>query len=107
MDNLRKKSILLTSYLEYLLTSKFGENIKILTPRDIENRGCQLSVLFNQDIEPINIKLKNRGVICDTRKPNVLRIAPVPLYNSFKDVFGMVNILLEEVISYNGSCNAI
>jgi kynureninase len=96
MDRLRKKSILLTSYLEYLLETEIGpEKIEIFTPKNPEQRGCQLSIAFlaNVQSEDVNKVLALNGIICDTRKPNVMRVAPTPLYNSFNDVYDFIQIL--------------
>ncbi|XP_072275185.1 kynureninase [Pyxicephalus adspersus] len=103
MKALRKKSILLTGYLEYLIKHYYSENIaepekpyaKIFTPSRIEERGCQLSLTFSLPIKAVYQELKKRGVVCDRREPYGLRIAPVPLYNSFHDVFKFVQILGE------------
>jgi kynureninase len=93
MPKLRQKSILLTAYLERLLTIRLGNRLNIISPKDINQRGAQLSLLFNQDAAQLADRLQAQGVICDFRRPNVLRIAPAPLYNSFKDVFHFVSIL--------------
>lgn len=92
MDALREKSLLLTGYLEFLLDqNEFG--FKIITPRTTEERGCQLSLLTEANGKELFKKLQSKGVIADWREPNVIRIAPVPLYNSFMDVFRFVEIL--------------
>lgn len=95
MDKLRKKSELLTCYLEYLIFSThLKSHIDILTPLEVSRRGCQLSLSFKGiSLDAILLKLKMNGIICDARKPNVIRIAPTPLYNSFKDVFDFVAVL--------------
>ncbi|KAJ2558977.1 Kynureninase (L-kynurenine hydrolase) [Coemansia sp. RSA 1933] len=93
MDDLRKKSVLLTTYLEYLLNKRIGAHrLQIITPS--EHRGAQLSLLFETDkFEPVFQALMSAGVICDERKPNCIRIAPVPLYNTFGDVWKCVDII--------------
>jgi len=99
ISNLRSKSLLLTGYLEYLIDQYRSKDTKItiITPRDPEQRGCQLSFLvkkaedFNVDI--LHKKLGESGVVCDVRQPNVIRIAPVPLYNTFNDVRRFVLVL--------------
>eukprot|EP01117_Protostelium_nocturnum_P020343 TRINITY_DN9100_c0_g1_i1.p1 TRINITY_DN9100_c0_g1~~TRINITY_DN9100_c0_g1_i1.p1 ORF type:complete len:446 (+),score=152.04 TRINITY_DN9100_c0_g1_i1:90-1427(+) len=94
IQNLRKKSLLLTTYLYTLLTTHFtSDQIRVLTPKDPFSRGCQLSLYFNQDIVPIFEFLLERGIVTDQRKPNVLRVAPTPLYNSFHDVWSLVQTL--------------
>jgi kynureninase len=86
---LRKKSIALTSYLEFILKEldPLENTIKIITPNNPDERGCQLSLFMKQDGKKIFTQLKKHGVIADWREPNVIRIAPVPLYNTFEEVF--------------------
>lgn len=95
MDRLRAKSIQLTAYLEWLIVNILPENtVRIFTPSDPSQRGCQLSLSFiNGGVEVIHEALENQGVICDVRKPDVMRVAPTPLYNSFNDVYRFVYIL--------------
>lgn len=92
MDKLVAKSKQLTDYLLYLLNTIDTDRIEIITPKE---RGCQLSIrVLNADKELFNI-ITRKGVIADWREPDVIRIAPVPLYNSFEDVFKFYNILKE------------
>lgn len=93
MNALRKKSLLLTGYFEYLLQQIDSENIKIITPKNPEKRGCQLSIQVKNADKKLHQKLTEKNVITDWREPDVIRCAPVPLYNSFEDVFKMVTIL--------------
>jgi len=93
MSSLRKKSILLTGYLERLINTQLSEHITIITPKEINQRGCQLSLVFKKGVEEISKELSAKGVICDVRKPDVLRVAPTPLYNSFHDVWKFIQIL--------------
>ncbi len=93
MNALRKKSLLLTGYFEYLLQQIDSENIKIITPKNPEERGCQLSIQVKNADKKLHQKLTEKNVITDWREPDVIRCAPVPLYNSFEDVFNMVTIL--------------
>lgn len=94
MRNLRKKSIQLTGYLEYLLKSipDYTQYFKIITPAKAEERGCQLSLLTTKNGEKIFKSISKAGVIADWREPGVIRVAPVPLYNSFEDVYRFVEI---------------
>lgn len=92
MTQLRAKSKLLTGYLEHLVQTNFPD-VKILTPSDPDQRGCQLSLLFNIDVTNVNKELANRGVICDVRKPSVIRVSPTPLYNRFVDVHDFIGKL--------------
>uniref|UniRef100_UPI00398F3323 kynureninase n=1 Tax=Pristiophorus japonicus TaxID=55135 RepID=UPI00398F3323 len=102
---LRRKSILLTGYLEYLIKhyhSKVPDNpqkpyINIITPSNIEERGCQLSLFFSIPLNLVFVELMKRGVASDKREPNVLRVAPAPLYNSFYDVYKFIKILNESL----------
>ena len=97
MDKLRRKSILLTGYLELLLRNELPDEVTIITPRDPNRRGCQLSLSFQYDINDILHALARENIICDARKPNVIRIAPTPLYNSYHDVLTFV-ITLKSII---------
>ncbi|GCC23852.1 hypothetical protein chiPu_0002250 [Chiloscyllium punctatum] len=105
MKALRRKSVLLTGYLECLIKhyfSKVPDNpqkpyVTIITPSDSEERGCQLSLVFSRSTKSILMQLMKRGVTCDQREPNVLRVAPVPLYNSYHDVYKFIKVLNESV----------
>jgi kynureninase len=97
MKALREKSIKLTGYLEFIideLNRDFG-GFEIITPRDPEQRGAQLSIFFHQNGKALFDYLVKNGVIGDWREPNVIRIAPVPLYNNFEDVFHFGRLLKE------------
>ena len=91
MDALRAKSLRLTAYLESHLDTI--DAVRVLTPRDPERRGCQLSLSFHTEGEALQRALEEEGVICDYRPPGVIRAAPVPLYNSFEDVWRFADIL--------------
>ena len=93
MSNLRSKSVRLTGYLEYLLDELADERIAIITPRDPEQRGAQLSIQVKSADKSLFEKVSEAGVIADWREPDVIRVAPVPLYNSFEDVYRFVQIL--------------
>ncbi|MBX3245231.1 MAG: kynureninase [Acidobacteria bacterium] len=120
MPALREKSVKLTAYLEKLLAEINDDRIEIITPRDPAQRGCQLSIRVKAETRPaesvpdkaeaetraagsvpaseISNKalfnaLTERGVIADWREPDVIRVAPVPLYNTFKDICRFVEIL--------------
>lgn len=86
-ENLRKKSEKLTGYLEFLLDEMENDAINVITPRNPEERGCQLSIQVKNADKKLHTKLTEAGVISDWREPDVIRIAPTPLYNSFEDVF--------------------
>lgn len=95
MTRLRKKSLLLTGFLEFLLIemNTGAKYFTIITPKDPEQRGCQLSLLMKSNGKKVFDRITKRGVIADWREPNVIRLAPVPLYNSFEDVFRLAQIL--------------
>jgi kynureninase len=95
MEPLREKSLRLTAYLEWLLQRETGDSVEILTPADPSRRGCQLSfrVKSNASGRTVFEKLEASGVICDWREPDVIRAAPVPLYNRFEEVHRFVEIL--------------
>lgn len=95
MAKLRDKSILLTGYLEFLIDElrREGYNYQFITPRNPEKRGCQLSFLTGPNGKALFDYLMRNGVICDWREPNVIRIAPTPMYNSFQDVFEFGRLL--------------
>lgn len=95
IDKLRIKSEKLTGYCEFLIKNHKTENIRIITPEDPNQRGCQLSLRTFKDGKKIYDRLTNEGVICDWREPDVIRIAPVPLYNTYTDVFNFSQILLK------------
>jgi kynureninase len=86
IEALRARSLRLTAYLETLLDEVAGEHaIAVLTPREPERRGCQLSVSVAGARELAGRLRREHGVVCDFREPDVLRLAPVPLYNTFHD----------------------
>ncbi|MBS1681013.1 MAG: kynureninase [Bacteroidetes bacterium] len=89
ITELRKKSVLLTGYFEFLLKSIEGyeNHFSIITPSNPNERGCQLSLLMKKNGKKVFDKLTKAGVIADWREPDVIRVAPVPLYNTFEEVF--------------------
>jgi len=93
-DNLVEKSKRLTGYLYYLLTTEAKEYIEIITPSEQSHRGCQLSLFAKKDGKKLHQYLTNQGIITDWREPNVIRMAPVPLYNTFEDVYRAANSVI-------------
>jgi len=93
MDTLRNKSIKLAGYAETLIKSIGGDRLSIITPADPEQRGCQLSLSVTSGGKSLYQQLVDRGIYCDWREPNVIRLAPTPLYNSFQDVYRFFEIL--------------
>ena len=90
MDKLVRKSKQLTDYLLFLLDSIETDRIEIITPKE---RGCQISIRVKNGNKELFDKITKKGVVADWREPDVMRLAPVPLYNSFSDVFNFYNIL--------------
>lgn len=94
MAALRDKAVKLTAYLEWLLEPHLERlGIRLITPGDAAQRGCQLSLQTGADGKQLHEKLEKDGVICDWREPDVIRIAAVPMYNSFEDCWRFVEIL--------------
>ena len=93
MTSLRAKSERLTAYLEECLASIDDDRISVITPADPRERGCQLSIRVKDADKSLFDMLTERGIIADWREPDVIRVAPVPLYNSFTDVTRFVDIL--------------
>ena len=95
MDPLRAKSIKLTGYLQFLLEQTGSKRFTVITPREIDARGCQLSILAHEHPKESFKKLEAAGVKCDFREPNVIRAAPAALYNTFHEVWRFAKILTE------------
>ena len=93
MEALREKSEKLTGYFEFLIREMNSDDIKIITPSNPKERGCQLSIQVKNADKSLHVKLTEHHVITDWREPNVIRCAPVPMYNSFEDVYRMVTVL--------------
>lgn len=93
MEALREKSLQMTAYLEFLLRSLDHLSFTIITPQQPERRGAQLSLLFQEHGKKVFETLTENGVIADWREPNVIRIAPVPMYNNFEDCYRFYEIL--------------
>ncbi|KAL4895579.1 kynureninase 2 [Aspergillus ambiguus] len=94
VSELRKKSVKMTAYLEHLLlkdTTEESRPFRIITPESPEARGAQLSLLLKPGLlQGVSERLQNAGVICDKREPGVVRVAPVPLYNTYSEVWAFV-----------------
>lgn len=97
---MRDKSLKLSRYLRDLLEQELTDEINILTPADEQASGCQLSLTVNLhglDGKTVFDRIEAAGVTCDFRHPNVIRVAPVPLYNSFEDAYRFVTILKDSL----------
>jgi kynureninase len=90
MERLRAKSVSLTGYLEFLLEKNASPKFSVVTPREPERRGAQISIRIPHKGRTFCDELADAGVIGDWREPDTLRVAPVPLYNSYQDVYGFV-----------------
>ncbi|KAI0140525.1 kynureninase [Xylariaceae sp. FL1272] len=111
VEDTRKKSLVLTAYAEWLLDEILREEVKsrtdkqipafeIITPRNPNERGAQLSVLLREGLlGKVGEAFEECGVVVDQRKPDVIRVAPVPLYNSFEDVWKCVDALRRVVLT--------
>jgi kynureninase len=93
IQNLRAKSEKLTGFLEFLLQDI--TEIQIITPSNPLERGCQLSLIAKKEAKPLFQFLKEKGLVADWREPDVIRVAPVPMYNTFEDVYRFVEIVKE------------
>jgi kynureninase len=90
LEQLRAKSVSLTGYMEFLLDQHASSKFSIITPREDERRGAQLSIRMPSDGRRLCDRLAEQGVIGDWREPDTFRVAAVPLYNSYQDVYRFV-----------------
>jgi kynureninase len=97
MPTLRAKSEAMTSLTESELTKRSRDRFTIVTPREKHRRGAQLSIRVGAARKSLVERLASEGVICDWREPDVIRAAPVPLYNSFADVEHFVDVFCKLV----------
>ena len=96
MSKIGAKRDMITAYLEFLLeevNKKHKGFLEIITPKNPDERGSQLSILFKKDGKEMFNKLTESGVVADWREPNVIRIAPAPLYVSYEDCWFFADIL--------------
>lgn len=93
IEKLIEKSKKLTGYFEFLLNELENDFIRIITPKNPNERGCQLSIQVKNADKSLHQKLTKDGVISDWREPDVIRCAPAPFYNSFEDIYKMVEKL--------------
>lgn len=97
MDRLREKSLKLTGYLRGLIEQHTSEKFEIITPPEVASHGCQLSILLHDHPRQRHDALQTAGVICDFREPNVIRVAPTPLYNTFHEAWTFSDILSQQI----------
>jgi kynureninase len=95
IESVREKSIKLSSYLDYLLAKNIPE-ISVMTPKNIEERGCQLSLVIENG-RFIFDSISKKGIICDWREPDVIRITPHPLFNTYTEIFNFTHILKDSI----------
>ncbi|MFA7326891.1 MAG: kynureninase [Candidatus Kapaibacterium sp.] len=93
MEKLNEKTSKLTGYLEQLVNSIGTDTIEIITPSDQKQRGCQLSIRVKNADKSLFDELTKHNIISDWREPDVIRVAPVPLYNSYEDCYKFADIL--------------
>ncbi|MFP4334004.1 MAG: hypothetical protein ACLFQC_00885, partial [Wenzhouxiangella sp.] len=96
MPVLRKLSLELTGHLAHLIQDRLADRINIITPLEPHRRGCQLSLQVRAGREAgrrLFERLEAHGVICDWREPDIIRAAPVPLYNTLEDVERLVDLI--------------
>jgi kynureninase len=99
MDALREKSEKLTGYFEFLINKIGADAIKIITPSNPNERGCQISIQVKHADKGLHAKLTAQCIITDWREPNVIRCAPVPMYTRFEDVYRMVSTLKKLIVN--------
>jgi kynureninase len=107
MDELRKKGLALSAYLRFVvkeITERTGVPIHILTPENEQAHGCQVSLVFPSNGKLLFDRLTEKGIIADWREPDVIRMAPVPMYNRFEDIYEFGRILekaIEKTVERN------
>jgi len=92
MAALRARSLRLTGFLRFLLDQVPSRRAKVITPREAEGRGCQLSILAHERPRELFRALEVEGVMCDFREPNVIRVAPTPLYNTYHEAWRFAQV---------------
>jgi kynureninase len=95
MEPLRAKSVRLTGYLEFLLNQNGSQRFTIITPKSPDARGCQLSIAAHEHPKELHNEVLAADVKCDFREPNVVRVAPTPLYNTFHEIWRFSKVLAE------------
>jgi kynureninase len=93
MHCIRRKAQVMSAYLLMLLEKTLAGHVTPVTPREPHRRGCQLSIMVDRPVKTIFRALGAAGVVCDMREPDVIRLAPCPLYNSFAEVHEVARLL--------------
>jgi len=101
MEQIREKSILLTGYLEWLLQRLAAPTLKVITPSNPDRRGAQLSLLVS-DAHGAQRALANEGVDVDVREPDVIRLAPAPLFNTYHEVWRAAHLVAQHLNAEEG-----
>lgn len=107
MENLRTKSLKMSTYFYHLLDTLDQNAFKVITPREMKDRGAQFSIIVHKNGRHIFEELERRGVICDWREPDCIRVAPAPLYNSFEDIYNFVEIFSNALSEPNNLKEAV
>jgi kynureninase len=110
MPALRRKSVQLTGYLEALIRERLADTLDIITPREPERRGCQLSLRViggRARGRELFETLAAQGIVGDWREPDVIRISPTPLYNRFMDVWMLVRAIEAWRDAGDGACESL
>jgi kynureninase len=97
IENLRAKSKTLTGYLEFIL-SNYTQYLTVITPKNADERGCQLSIIVKENGKKLFDYLEANGIMPDWREPDVIRMSPVPMYNSFEEVY-RIGVVLKAYFS--------
>ncbi len=97
ITNLRSRGDKLTAYLEYLLLENCEGKLDIITPKNSKERGSMLSIQMKKDPRPLVKIFSEKGVMLDFREPDILRVTPAPLYNSYEDCFRLVQIMKDSL----------
>jgi kynureninase len=97
MPALRRRSECLTGYLQYLLDRLPAGRVRTITPRDAGQRGAQLSLQVSSSARELLQSLRGAGVVADFREPDILRVAPAPLYNTFAEVHRFAELLADRL----------
>ncbi len=100
MERLRAKSKLMVTFALECLKDIPEDKIKILIPEDPEARGCQISLQMLTPDKAFFHILESRNIVADWREPDVIRIAPVPLYNTFEEIYRFSEIIKEEITKF-------